>query len=157
MSSWTHLVRFVAFEDGQVHLGQLVDPTRDVGLDSINEVPVYAFEIEGSIYNGWVTEKALQVRKVRQTPCFPRKRYMYILTRIYLQLLSPIVPQECPYIRCLGLNYKLHAKVHYHSTSQPFSLESGKPTHTIIGSRHGNSDRPSLFHETSDRNRQSAC
>lgn len=64
MSAWTHLVRFVAVEDDQVHLGQLVDPTRDVGLDSNNGVPVYAFEIEGTIYNGKVTENTLQVHKV---------------------------------------------------------------------------------------------
>lgn len=64
MSAWTHLVRFVAVEDDQVHLGQLVDPTRDVGLDSNNGVPVYALEIEGTIYNGKVTENTLQVRKV---------------------------------------------------------------------------------------------
>ncbi|KAJ5585688.1 2-keto-4-pentenoate hydratase [Penicillium hetheringtonii] len=94
MSAWTHLVRFVAVEDDQVHLGQLVDPTRDVGLDSNNGVPVYAFEIEGTIYNGKVTENTLQVHK----------------TEILSQLLSPIVPEECPYIRCIGLNYKLHAQ-----------------------------------------------
>ncbi|KAJ5745098.1 2-keto-4-pentenoate hydratase [Penicillium odoratum] len=88
MSAWTHLVRFVAVEDDQVHLGQLVDPTRDVGLDSTNGVPIYAFEIEGTIYNGKVTRNTLQVRK----------------------LLSPIVAEECPYIRCIGLNYKLHAQ-----------------------------------------------
>ncbi|KAE8141780.1 2-keto-4-pentenoate hydratase [Aspergillus pseudotamarii] len=97
MPSWTHLVRFVASEDDQVHLGQLVDPTRDVGLDSINGIPIYAFKVEGTIYNGRVTETSLQVR----------------------QLLSPIVPEECPYIRCIGLNYKLHA------------LEAGMPIPTV--------------------------
>lgn len=75
MTSWTHLIRFVAFEDDQVHLGQLVVPTRDVGLDFIDEVPVYAFEIEGSIYKGQVTGKALQVRKVRHT-LFETPRYI---------------------------------------------------------------------------------
>jgi hypothetical protein len=64
--SWTHLVRFVAFEDDQVHLGQLVDPTRDVGLDSTSGVPVYAFKVEGTMFNGRVTENVLQVRKVCQ-------------------------------------------------------------------------------------------
>ncbi|CAI7605857.1 unnamed protein product [Penicillium manginii] len=88
MSAWTHLVRFVAVEDDQIHLGQLVDPMRDVGLDSTDGVPIYAFEIEGTIYNGKVTSHTLQVRR----------------------LLSPIVPEECPYIRCIGLNYRLHAK-----------------------------------------------
>ncbi|KAJ5756858.1 2-keto-4-pentenoate hydratase [Penicillium manginii] len=94
MSAWTHLVRFVAVEDDQIHLGQLVDPMRDVGLDSTDGVPIYAFEIEGTIYNGKVTSHTLQVRR----------------TEISTQLLSPIVPEECPYIRCIGLNYRLHAK-----------------------------------------------
>lgn len=31
---WTHLVRFVAVEDNQIHLGQLVDTGRDAGKDS---------------------------------------------------------------------------------------------------------------------------
>jgi len=69
MTSWTHLIRFVASEDDQVHLGQLVDPTRDAGLDSINKIPIHAFEIEGSMYNGRVTGKTLEVRKVRHAGC----------------------------------------------------------------------------------------
>jgi 2-keto-4-pentenoate hydratase/2-oxohepta-3-ene-1,7-dioic acid hydratase in catechol pathway len=28
-------------------------------------------------------------------------------------LLSPIAPSTCPYIRCIGLNYKRHAEVSY--------------------------------------------
>lgn len=69
-SSWTHLVRFVAFEDDQVHLGQLVDPTRDVGLDSTNGVPIYAFKVEGTMFNARVTGNVLQVRKVCQALSF---------------------------------------------------------------------------------------
>ncbi|KAJ5486732.1 hypothetical protein N7530_001032 [Penicillium desertorum] len=88
MPSWTHLIRFVAVEDGLVHLGQLVHPTRDVGLDAFDETPIWAFEIEGDIYDGHPTENKLQVR----------------------ELLSPIAPSTCPYIRCIGLNYKRHAE-----------------------------------------------
>ncbi|KAF4435223.1 bifunctional 4-hydroxyphenylacetate degradation enzyme [Fusarium acutatum] len=61
MSSWTHLIRFRAKEDGQVHLGQLVDPTRDIGLDCMDRVVVKAFLLNGDIYNGTVTEQVLTV------------------------------------------------------------------------------------------------
>lgn len=30
--NWTHLIRFIAKEDNQVHLGQ-IDPSIDIGLD----------------------------------------------------------------------------------------------------------------------------
>ncbi|BCS23682.1 fumarylacetoacetate hydrolase family protein [Aspergillus puulaauensis] len=88
MPYWTHLIRFVAVEDGETHLGQLVDSSRDIGEDSISEVPIKAFRIEGSVHGGRVTEEVLQVSR----------------------LLSPIDPQECSYIRCIGLNYKKHAQ-----------------------------------------------
>jgi hypothetical protein len=64
MPSWTHLVRFIAVEDSQVHLGQLVDTTRDVGLDSIDGVEIAVKVIEGTIFDGKVTEEILHVRQV---------------------------------------------------------------------------------------------
>lgn len=65
MSTWTHLIRFVAVEDGHVHLGQLVDTTRDVGLDSVNSTEIKAFMVAGDIFNGTVTTHVLTVAKVR--------------------------------------------------------------------------------------------
>ncbi|KAJ5798659.1 uncharacterized protein N7503_006164 [Penicillium pulvis] len=88
MSSWTHLVRFVAVEDSQVHLGQLVDTTRDVGRDSADGVKIAVKVIEGTIFDGRVTKEVLHVK----------------------QLLAPVTPEQCSYIRCLGLNYVDHAK-----------------------------------------------
>lgn len=64
MPYWTHLIRFVAVEDGETHLGQLVDSSRDIGEDSISGVPIKAFRIEGSIHGGRVTEEVLQVSRV---------------------------------------------------------------------------------------------
>ncbi|CAI7670612.1 unnamed protein product [Penicillium pancosmium] len=63
MESWTHLIRFVAVEDGKIHLGQLVDSNRDVGEDSRNGYQIHARLIEGSIYDGKVGEKILKVRQ----------------------------------------------------------------------------------------------
>ncbi|KAE8374195.1 hypothetical protein BDV26DRAFT_300372 [Aspergillus bertholletiae] len=88
MPNWTHLVRFVAREDGQVHLGQLVHTTRDVGQDSVDGKGIAVYLIEGTIFDGHVTEEVMHVK----------------------QLLSPISEAECNYIRCLGLNYLDHAK-----------------------------------------------
>ncbi|KAF3395970.1 Fumarylacetoacetate hydrolase domain-containing protein 2 [Penicillium rolfsii] len=88
MHSWTHLIRFIAVEDSLVHLGQLVDTTRDIGLDSVNEVEIAAYLIEGTIFDGRVTQEIMHVK----------------------QLLSPVSREECNYIRCLGLNYIDHAK-----------------------------------------------
>ena len=89
MSKPTHIIRFVANEDGRVHLGQLADTNRDVGLDSVQGEIITAYEINGTIFRGEVTENALTVK----------------------HLLSPVSREECNYIRCLGLNYKDHAKV----------------------------------------------
>lgn len=89
MPAWTHLIRFIAVEDSRIHIGQLVDPNRDVGLDSVNGTKIEAYLINGSIFNGEVTEQLLTVK----------------------QILSPVSMEDCNYIRCLGLNYKDHAKV----------------------------------------------
>ena len=88
-SSWTHLIRFVAQEDGQIHLGQ-VDPKTypDLGIASVEKKKIVANIITGSVFDGTVTERTMTVA----------------------QLLSPISVEETPIIRCLGLNYRDHAK-----------------------------------------------
>jgi hypothetical protein len=65
MRSWTHLVRFIAVEDCQVHLGQLVDTTRDVGRDTVDGVEVAVKVIEGTIFDGRVTDEIMHVKQVR--------------------------------------------------------------------------------------------
>lgn len=64
MPFWTHLVRFIAVEDSQVHLGQLVDTTRDVGRDSADGVEIAVKVIEGTIFDGRVTDEVLHVKQV---------------------------------------------------------------------------------------------
>ncbi|KAE8154286.1 2-keto-4-pentenoate hydratase [Aspergillus avenaceus] len=85
--SWTHLIRFIAAEDSQEHLGQLVDTTRDIGQDTLDGVQISAYLVNGDIFSGRVTETVFHVK----------------------QLLSPITKEQCSYIRCLGLNYMDHA------------------------------------------------
>jgi hypothetical protein len=50
MPSWTHLIRFVAVEDEQIHLGQLTGTSRDAGLDAVNEVETKAYLINGDVF-----------------------------------------------------------------------------------------------------------
>ncbi|KAI8938089.1 hypothetical protein NX059_005759 [Plenodomus lindquistii] len=86
---WTHLVRFIAAEDGQIHLGQ-VDVTKfpDVGMSHFNGEKIEVNLINGSIYDGVVTDRKLHIQT----------------------LLSPLSVDQVPIIRCLGLNYKDHAR-----------------------------------------------
>lgn len=87
MSKATHIIRFVAVEDSRIHLGQLVDTSRDVGLDSFEGKEIKAYLIIGTIFDPEVTSHVYTVK----------------------HLLSPIAIEDCNYIRCLGLNYKDHA------------------------------------------------
>ena len=89
MPAWTHLIRFIAAEDSRTHIGQLVDTSRDVGLDSVSGTKIEAYLINGTIFDGEVTDQILTVK----------------------QVLSPVSMEDCNYIRCLGLNYMDHAKV----------------------------------------------
>ncbi|KAK7553364.1 hypothetical protein IWX49DRAFT_496480 [Phyllosticta citricarpa] len=90
MGNWTHLIRFVAKEDGLAHYGQ-VDAARypDVGLamyEGKEEVRVK--EVTGGLYDGIVGERELTVQT----------------------LLPPLQPTDIPLIRCMGLNYRDHAR-----------------------------------------------
>lgn len=62
---WTHLIRFIAREDGQIHLGQ-IDAKRfpDVGLATFEGKEVDAKVVTGSIYDGVVTDQTLHVSQV---------------------------------------------------------------------------------------------
>ncbi|KAF2136491.1 uncharacterized protein K452DRAFT_292340 [Aplosporella prunicola CBS 121167] len=86
--NWTHLIRFIAKEDGQIHLGQ-IDPSAypDVGLATFEGKDVAAKLVHGSLFDGVVTERTLHVA----------------------QLLSPISYDQVPLVRCMGLNYHDHA------------------------------------------------
>lgn len=80
MPNWTHLVRFTAVEDGLPHLGQLVDTTKDVGLELLNGGEVQAYLINGDIYNGIVTDKILHVKEVGLPEQGGRDGIFYALT-----------------------------------------------------------------------------
>lgn len=107
--SWTHLVRFIAEEDGQVHLGQ-VDETKfpDVGIAMLNNKEVTVKEIKGSIFDGVVQDRVLNVAQVllKQTSfCKTNIDQSFLL----FQILAPVSIDEVPIIRCMGLNYRDHA------------------------------------------------
>jgi hypothetical protein len=92
MPTATHIIRFIANEDNRIHIGQLVDTSRDIGLDSVEGKEIRAYLINGTIFAGEVTNKVYTVK----------------------QLLSPVSMEDCNFIRCLGLNYMDHAEVWMH-------------------------------------------
>lgn len=66
MASWTHLIRFVAQEDGQIHLGQYdANEFPDVGLASFDKKKITAKLIQGGLYHGVVTDRTMTVSHVR--------------------------------------------------------------------------------------------
>jgi hypothetical protein len=64
--NWTHLVRFIAEEDGQIHLGQ-VDAKKwaDIGLATTSGQKVEAKLVKGSVFDGVVVDKTLHIAQVR--------------------------------------------------------------------------------------------
>ncbi|KAF3916324.1 hypothetical protein ABW21_db0204168 [Orbilia brochopaga] len=87
-ANWKRLIRFIAEEDGQEHLGDIDASTiSDVGLAVHDGQAVTARVINGTAFDGTVTDKTLTVAR----------------------LLSPLAISEVPIIRCLGLNYRDHA------------------------------------------------
>lgn len=67
MPSWTHLIRFVTVEYNQSHIGQTVDPSRDVGLDTLDGREVKVYEIIGTIFNREITTHILTMKFVSST------------------------------------------------------------------------------------------
>lgn len=63
-TEWTRLVRYTG-KDGQVRLGQPVDPTVDVGLAVAAGQEVQVYVIDGDVYTGTVTSTKDVVKKVR--------------------------------------------------------------------------------------------
>jgi len=88
-TAWTHFVRFIAEEDHQIHFGN-VDASKypDVGLSTFKGEKVAVNLVTGSVFSGTVTDKVLHIER----------------------LLSPLDAKEVPIIRCLGLNYRDHAR-----------------------------------------------
>jgi hypothetical protein len=68
MPSWTHLVQSLTIEDSQVHLGQLVDTTRDAGRDSADGLEIAVYVIDGTVFDGRVTDQVLHVKSLSR-PC----------------------------------------------------------------------------------------
>ncbi|KAJ7181586.1 hypothetical protein C8R43DRAFT_969572 [Mycena crocata] len=111
-TQWTRLIRFVAAETAQVHIGQPIDAALDVGLAAHHGKPIKAHEIVGSALDpaAHVTKTVLTVK----------------------QLLTPLSREEIKYVRCLGLNYADHA-AEANLTAPPFPVLFVKPVSSLIG------------------------
>ncbi|KZT05592.1 fumarylacetoacetate hydrolase [Laetiporus sulphureus 93-53] len=112
-TQWTRLIRFVAAETAQVHLGEPVDPKLDVGQAYQLKKTIKAYEILGSAIDpsAQVTKNVLTVK----------------------ELLSPLARNELGgVVRCLGLNYADHAaEANLAKPSVPVLFY--KPVTSIIG------------------------
>ncbi|POR38180.1 Uncharacterized protein TPAR_01619 [Tolypocladium paradoxum] len=113
--NWTHLVRFLSKEDGRIHLGQVDAKWSDVGLALEEGSNVTANLVEGTVFDGVVTDRVMTISQVRENEkkiekSTWRSRNAAPAEFIMLQLLSPLAPDEVPVIRCLGLNYRDHAR-----------------------------------------------
>jgi hypothetical protein len=79
--TWTHLIRFVAVEDGLVHLGQVdAAKTTDIGLATLEKKEVKAKLITGSVFDGVVTDKIMTVAQVRP-PGSPLSNHFHLFAK----------------------------------------------------------------------------
>jgi hypothetical protein len=62
--SWTRLIRFVAEEDGHIHLGQVDEGILDVGNAAFDVTSISAKLVEGSLYDGVVSDTTMTVKQV---------------------------------------------------------------------------------------------
>jgi len=111
-TQWTRLIRFVAVETSQVHIGQPVDPQLEIGLAVANKGQVFAHEILGSPFDpaAHLTKNILSVKT----------------------LLSPLSREQIRLARCLGLNYADHAtEANMRKPNAPTLFY--KPSTAIIG------------------------
>ncbi|KAJ6532261.1 hypothetical protein DFH09DRAFT_1044220 [Mycena vulgaris] len=111
-TQWTRLIRFIAAETAQVHIGQPIDATLDVGLAAYRGDVIKAHEIVGSALD-------------------PASRVSSTVLTVK-QLLSPLARQEVKYVRCLGLNYADHA-AEANLPAPPFPVLFVKPVSSLIG------------------------
>ncbi|KAL3294501.1 fumarylacetoacetate hydrolase [Colletotrichum asianum] len=88
---WKRLVRFIAEDDWREYIGEPVDETVDVGaaLAASTPVPVRVFSGTSALdASAEPTQRVLNIQK----------------------LLPPLTRKEIGTIRCIGLNYRKHAK-----------------------------------------------
>ncbi|KAI1333496.1 fumarylacetoacetate hydrolase [Xylariaceae sp. FL0016] len=89
-TKWKRLVRFIAKEDEQEHIGEPVDDTLDIGAALASSHPVSVRLFSGS--------SALDLAAAPTST-----------TLTIARLLSPLARHEVGTIRCIGLNYRSHA------------------------------------------------
>ncbi|KAI0650930.1 hypothetical protein C8Q79DRAFT_901010 [Trametes meyenii] len=111
-TQWTRLIRFVAAETAQVHIGEPVDAKLDIGLSIHQKKPVKAYEIVGSALDphAEVTKNVLTVK----------------------ELLAPLSRDEVGLVRCLGLNYADHA-AEANLAKPAYPVLFYKPVTSLIG------------------------
>ncbi|POS79203.1 fumarylacetoacetate hydrolase [Diaporthe helianthi] len=88
---WSRLVRFIAEDDSREYLGEPVDPDVDVGAAVAASIPVPVRVFTGN--------------STLDTSAEPTSKILHIH-----KVLPPLTCKEVGTIRCIGLNYRKHAK-----------------------------------------------
>ncbi|KAF5371120.1 hypothetical protein D9758_004109 [Tetrapyrgos nigripes] len=112
-TQWTRLIRFVAVETYNVHIGQPVDPELDVGLAAHEGKTIKAYEIVGA------------------SPLDPAASVTNNILTVK-QLLIPLSREQVGLVRGLGLNYSDHA-AEANLPKPPFPILFVKPVTSLIG------------------------
>ncbi|KAH8096650.1 hypothetical protein BXZ70DRAFT_1001154 [Cristinia sonorae] len=111
-TQWTRLIRFVASETAQVHIGEPVDAKLDIGIAYRQKKPIKAYEVLGTALDpaAHLTKRVLTVK----------------------ELLAPLSREQLGLVRCLGLNYSDHAE-ETKMAKPKYPILFYKPATSIIG------------------------
>ena len=89
--AWDRLVRYVSSEDNKIHYGEPIVQSEDI--ENIAQLATDG-KLEVTVLEG---TDPITVERTNKTD------------RVKI-LLGPITPQDCPIMRCIGLNYKSHSE-----------------------------------------------
>lgn len=110
---WTRLIRFVAAETGQVHLGEPLDRWQDGASDnSVLSKCMAHSGIVGLAFHKGHTIRAYEI--VGGTALDPAAQVSHTVLTVK-HLLPPLSREQIGVVRCLGLNYADHAVSYFAS------------------------------------------
>ncbi len=97
LTSWDRLVRYVSAKDGEIRYGEPIVSESKPDIDQLaQDGKLEVNVLEGP--NPWEAKSKGEKDTVKQ-------------------LLGPLTSKDVPIIRCVGLNYKTHSKIHSYLTS----------------------------------------
>jgi len=126
LQQWTRLIRFVALETSEVHIGQPVDPNLD-GMLLFLHTAVLTFSVVGLAAHEGRTIKAYEIFGSALDPSAQLTNNVLTVKHV----LTPLSREQVGFVRCLGLNYSDHAVcILICLLSRPTYLYSARPKPT---------------------------